>query len=427
MRLHVPRKCEGNEMSIPDIRKQQREIAARAYDKFNAITEDMPEREARNIEAEFDDLMEEHDRLGRKIRLHQLDDLTADMPRGANASCSGLGVGSSPHERAFSDWLRAPGSERAKQALMEHETRTASGLTGAAGGYVVPEVIDTNIQTRARDSNPFRGLVRTVRTRTRDVKFPLSEADATQGWVGELGTRSQTTEPTLASKTPTFGMNYAYVYMSEELAMNAIVDIENWFVDEVSRALGEAEADAIVSGNGTNKPTGFLNVAPESGDDGSRTADAFKYLPSGTAATLGTDASAVQDLLADLVYDLHSGYRANGRWLMNSATAGTLRKYKDADNRMLWSDGLAAGEPSRLLGYPVSICESMPDIGADAHPIGFGDWYRAYVLCLNNGLFVQNADRSITTPGTHKIYVHQSIGGATYDENAVRFAKCATT
>jgi hypothetical protein len=59
---------------------------------------------------------------------------------------------------------------------------------------------------------------------------------------------------------------------------------------------------------------------------------------------------------------------------MNSKTAGALRKLKDADGRHLWSDGFATAEPARLLGYPVLIAEDMPDIGADATPIAFGDF-----------------------------------------------------
>jgi hypothetical protein len=32
-----------------------------------------------------------------------------------------------------------------------------------------------------------------------------------------------------------------------------------------------------------------------------------------------------------------------------------VRRLKDNDGRFLWSDGLVAGEPARLLGYPVLI------------------------------------------------------------------------
>ena len=73
------------------------------------------------------------------------------------------------------------------------------------------------------------------------------------------------------------------------------------------------------------------------------------------------------DAIVDLVYALGARYRANATFMMNSKTAGAVRKMKDADGRFLWSDGLAAGEPARLMGYPVLIAEDMPDIAVDSH------------------------------------------------------------
>ncbi len=49
------------------------------------------------------------------------------------------------------------------------------------------------------------------------------------------------------------------------------------------------------------------------------------------------------DAIVDLVYALDAEYRANATFVMNSKTAGAVRKMKDADGRFLWSDGLQAG------------------------------------------------------------------------------------
>ena len=65
---------------------------------------------------------------------------------------------------------------------------------------------------------------------------------------------------------------------------------------------------------------------------------------------------------------------------MNSKTAGAVRKMKDVDGRFMWSDGLAAAEPARLMGYPVVICEDMPDVAANAYAIAFGDFKSAYTI-----------------------------------------------
>ena len=86
------------------------------------------------------------------------------------------------------------------------------------------------------------------------------------------------------------------------------------------------------------------------------------------------------DPIIDLVYALGAEYRANATFVMNSKTAGVIRKLKDADGRFLWSDGLAAGEPARLMGYPVLIAEDMPDVATGADAIVFGDFAAGYTV-----------------------------------------------
>lgn len=412
--------------TILEMRRAQRDLANQARELHDQLTDDVTDKRAREIEGEFDDLMAEHDRIGRKIRAAEADELL-NLPqgywaRGEDTHASGVGVVAGSEKRALADYLRSPKSHAA-QAAMESisEARAASGLTDAAGGYVVPEIISGPILSRARDTNPLRDVVRVVTVSSGDVVFPLSNADATAGWVGETDTRSATTEPTFAGKVPTFGTNYAYVSMSEELAADSVVDIVDWFVTEAGAAIGEAEMTAIISGNGTKKPSGMLNVAPESGADGSRTANAFRYLEAaGTAAVTA-------DEMLNLIYDLKARYRANGRWLMNSATTGAVRKLKDGDGNFLWQQNMIEGQPAMLAGYPVTICEAMENLGAGNHPIAFGDFQSAYILAQTGGMMVQAADRSITTPGMNKVYIRQRVGGCVYDEDAVRFLKNAAS
>jgi HK97 family phage major capsid protein len=237
--------------------------------------------------------------------------------------------------------------------------------------------------------------------------------------VGETDARSATTEPTLAAKVPTFGVNYAYVKMTEELANDGVIDITDWFEREVDMAMGEAEMASIISGKGTNKRKGMLNVAPEAGADGSRTSDAFRFLPAASATAFTSDE------LLTMVCDLKARYRANGRWLMNSATAGMLRKLKSGDGMYLWQETVVNGQPSTFSGYPVTIVEAMPDVAAAQHPIAFGDFEAAYIMAQIQGMTVTAQDQSITEPGFNKLYVRQRIGGCVYDENAVRFLKMA--
>ena len=46
---------------------------------------------------------------------------------------------------------------------------------------------------------------------------------------------------------------------------------------------------------------------------------------------------------------------------------------KDGTGQYIWSPGLAAGEPDRLLGYPVYTSAYVPAVAAGQPVIAFGD------------------------------------------------------
>ncbi|MCB1399786.1 MAG: phage major capsid protein, partial [Rhodobacteraceae bacterium] len=134
--------------------------------------------------------------------------------------------------------------------------------------------------------------------------------------------------------------------------------------------------------------------------------------------------SNASDAIVDLVYALDAEYRANATFVMNSKTAGAVRKMKDADGRFLWTDGLQAGEPARLMGYPVLIAEDMPDIASDAHAIAFGDFRNGYTIAERPEL------RVLRDPFSAKphvlFYASKRVGGDVSDFAAIKLLKFAT-
>jgi HK97 family phage major capsid protein len=74
-----------------------------------------------------------------------------------------------------------------------------------------------------------------------------------------------------------------------------------------------------------------------------------------------------------------------------------------------------------LLGYPVETWEQMPDIAADAFPIGFGNWRRAYVLVDRVGTRITRDN--ITSAGFVKFYVRRREGGIVLNNDAAKFIR----
>jgi HK97 family phage major capsid protein len=71
----------------------------------------------------------------------------------------------------------------------------------------------------------------------------------------------------------------------------------------------------------------------------------------GTLQTIGTGVAGAfpvaspQDKLLDLIQTLRQPYRQGAVFVMNSATAAIIRKFKTSDGAFIWQPGLMSGQP----------------------------------------------------------------------------------
>lgn len=325
------------------------------------------------------------------------------------------------YKDTFIGWVRQRGQSAEHEGKMTELAKKDITIgTAAAGGYAVPEEISREIDKLERKFSPVRDLVKVVNVGTSDYKELISIRGATSGWVGETGSRTATSTPQLREVVPTHGELYAYPQVSEWSLDDIFFNVEEWLTMEVADEFAYQEGVAVISGNGTSKPTGMTNTAPvATADDASpkRAAAAYQYVLSGDNSPAAIDG----DSLIDLVYTLNSRYRANATFVMNSATAGAVRKLKDTTNQYLWQPGLQAGEPDRLLGYAHRTWEQMADIAGGALPIAFGDFRRGYTLANRTGLRITRDN--VTNVGHVRFYVRRREGGIVTNNDAVKFLK----
>lgn len=297
------------------------------------------------------------------------------------------------------------------------------------GGFTVPDELSSEILKVQRNDSAMRRLARVVSTRSTSFKQPMSVGGTDSGWVGEKQTRSETNTSDIALIDVPAGEIYANPAITRNLLDDSAYDLGAFIVGEIGDEFTAQEGAAFISGNGINKPRGFLDYDAVSTADASRAFGKLQYVATGDAnGFIALDVNAGHfpgDCLIDLVYALKAKYRQNGTWLMNSATAAKVRKFKDGEGRYLWVDGLAAGQPDRLLGYPVEIDEDMSDTGANAYPIAFGDWQRGYLITDRVGV------RILRDELTHKPFIHfyttKRVGGGLLDSNAIKLLKCAAS
>ncbi len=261
-----------------------------------------------------------------------------------------------------------------------------AGLSSAptSGGYVVPAETERAIERRLMATSPMREIA-TVRTVAGGVfKKPVSTAGIASGWVAETAARPETDPATLALLEFPAADLYANPAATQALLDDTLVDLDEWLASEVEDAFAAQETTAFVTGDGVNKPKGFLSYDVVA--DADQEWGEIGYIASGAAGAFA--ASTPADRLIDLIYAPKAQYRPNGRFVMNRKTVSAVRKFKDADGAYIWSPAGRPGETASLLGYPVTEIETMPDIAANSFAIAFGDFQRGYLIVDRAGVRV---------------------------------------
>lgn len=342
----------------------------------------------------------------------------------------------SEHKDLFERWVRSGGKDEhargesevlAKKAM---ELKDVSIGTTTAGGFAVPEEIATDINKILLETSPILQFVKNVRAGTSDYKELVSENQSGYAWAGETTSRSGFTETSLLrERKPTWGELYAHPRTTNWALQDMFFNVQNWITDEVAEAQSVGLSTAIWSGSGSNEPTGMVNTTPGAGDDNAsptRDHEAFQYLPiAATSSPFTTNGFGTDDVI-NLVYALNPRLRGNARFAANTTTQGHLRKLKDSNGQYLWQPSLQAGQPDRLIGYELFTWEEMGDPNtADALPMAFGDWAKAYTL-------VTRAELSIlidpyTTKGYTGFLIDQRFGGILTNNSALKFMKVALT
>ncbi|MEO0566968.1 MAG: phage major capsid protein [Pseudomonadota bacterium] len=317
-----------------------------------------------------------------------------------------------PHKKAFNAYLRS-GDDDALRGL-ELEGKALNSSVAAEGGYLVDPQTAESIQSVLSSTASVRAIANVVQVEATSYDVLIDHTELGHGWASETGSVSETATPSIDRISIPLHELSALPKASQRLLDDSAFDIEAWLAGRIADRFARAEASAFVAGDGIDKPTGFLTYPTAA--NASWTWGNLGYVATG--ADGGFDDA---DAIIELTYALGAQYRANGTFVMNSKTAGAVRKLKDADGRFLWSDGLAAGEPARLMGYAVLVAEDMPDIASDSFSIAFGDFGAGYTVAERPDL------RILRDPFSAKphvlFYATKRVGGDVSDFAAIKLLK----
>ena len=324
-----------------------------------------------------------------------------------------------PHVKAFDSYVRRGDDDGLRHLVLE--SKALNLAVASDGGYLVDPQTSETIRSVLNNSASIRQVANVVTIESNSFDVLIDHADMGAGWATESGPVVETDTPAIERISIQLHELNALPKASQRLLDDSAFDIEGWLAERIANKFARAEASAFILGDGIDKPRGFLNrpiVANKNWTWGS-----LGYVPSGADGDFSAGSPA--DAIVDLIYSVGSRYRANGTFVMNSRTTGMVRKLKDADGRFLWSDGLAEGEPARLMGYRVLVAEDMPDVASGSAAIAFGDFGAGYTIAERPDL------RILRDPFSAKphilFYATKRVGGDITDYAAIKVLKFSAT
>ena len=352
------------------------------------------------------------------------------------------------YKKAFNAYLR-----RGNAALNESEIRNAlsTGSATSGGLWVTPDTSGRMVELIYQTSL-IRQLasVQSIGTDTLEGWNDLDEGSS--GWVGETDARPETNTPLPRGKwsIPVYEQ-YANPKITQKMLDDSFFDVEAWLAKKVSDKMTRTENTAFATGNGTNRPRGFMDYGATAitGKQTAQTWKVLQYLKTGVNGGYAAASATVSpaDKLIDLITLLKVELRNGACFVGNSTTLAETRKLKDAQGNYLFfptfqnsiatppaASSLGAGNPvvggtiqsaGSLLGFPFYELQDMDDMSNNGFALAFGNLREAYQI-VDHNVGVRVLRDPFTGKPYTSFYTTKRVGGDLINFEALKLLKFST-
>jgi HK97 family phage major capsid protein len=256
----------------------------------------------------------------------------------------------SHRQYATAEYRAAFGAAIVRGTPIPAEARALQADDYVSGGALVAPVQFQRDLIQAVDDAVFMrqfGTVRTVRG-AQSLGFPSLDADPADGdWTSELATGSEDSSMVFGGRELT----------PHPLAKRLKVSAKLLRIDPAAEALVRERLaykfaitmeKAGLTGHGAGQPLGIFTASANG-------------ISTGRDVTAGTTTLPTANGLKDVKYSIKGNYWPRCRWMFHRTVVKEIAKLVDGNGRYLWEDQIRMGEPDRLLGFPVSMSEYVPN------------------------------------------------------------------
>jgi len=296
------------------------------------------------------------------------------------------------------------------------------GVNPDGGYYVFPEranfTVDRNFET-----SPVRRVANVIQGTAESIEIVIDDNENTSGgWVGEVDSRGDTATAQIGKLTIHAHEQFAQPKATQKFLDDAAINVEQWLRDKTDDIITRTENTAFVSGDGSQKPKGFLSydawttASTPAGAKGVYERDAIEQIDSGTSGQVTFDG------LVTMQGALKEVYQGPAVFMLQRSVWTAIRLLKDNEDRPLIDFNLlATGGGMNLLGKPVVFADDMQAPVADSLSVAYGDFGRGYTIYDRLGL------RVLRDPYTDKpfvkFYTTKRVGGAVTNYEAIKLLK----
>jgi HK97 family phage major capsid protein len=325
-------------LEIQTLREQMASIATEARAKLSEVTDEVEETRAAEIEAEFDKMMSDHDKIAARVDREErlakaqaamLKPDTTQIPEAEGRTAPAVDNGlTMDYRAAFAEMIANGGDAyvdpEVRKVLVEH--RVQVGSTNSAGGYTVPTELANFIVESMKAFGPmYTSPVFTSIETAAGNPFNIPTLDDT---TTTAEAHTEGTQPTDdGGKDATFGQktlnayafNTEWVRWSAELSADSVFNMESLLGRLLGERMGRIANAKLTTGSGSSDVEGIVTN-------------------SAAGVTAASATAVTADEIIDLVHSVDPAYRQspNAAIMMNDSTLKAIRKLKDGNGNYLW-------------------------------------------------------------------------------------------
>jgi HK97 family phage major capsid protein len=264
---------------------------------------------------------------------------------------------------------------------------TRAGLVSNAtsGSYAVPVTLLREFETLLTSYCQFLGFCRVFRTTSgEDLKIAVDadqrSANKSGAWIAQASADSDKDitleQRILKAHTATSSI----AKFSYELMEDTGIDLSRMVSEALATRIGRTLSEAFTTGDGSSKPTGYLNDPNVTGIT--------------TYDTTAVGSIAVDDLIG-LFSKLDPAHQAspNCRWIMSPATYAMLCKLKDSTGNSYLLDSLANPASPSILGKPIVLNPHHEDFATGKIGVVVGDFSQFAIRQVGDVVIQKSMER----------------------------------